>query len=78
MGVMSTPPTGGMTLLKGANKGSVGRTMKLKGKRFISTWGYHVNTMRKMNKKIISPSTPFRAKTPRTDELIGCKKLYAL
>lgn len=75
MGVISTPPSGGMSFLKGTNRGSVGRITKLKGKRFGSTWGYQVRTMRKMNNKIINPKISDRTRGAMLEKFINAPSL---
>jgi hypothetical protein len=53
MGVISTPPKGGINLRAGMRNGSVGRAISFQGRRVSSTWGYQVKIMRKMNKTVI-------------------------
>jgi len=57
MGLMSTPPKGGINFRVGIKKGSVGHATRLKGKQLRFTWGYQVRTIRKINKKVIKPTT---------------------
>jgi len=70
MGVMSTPPIGETILRKGFNKGSVGKTTKLKGKRVNSAWGYQVKTILNTNSIVISPNIRLRPKTPKLGKFI--------
>jgi len=49
----------------GAKRGSVGRTMRLKGNRLSSTWGYQVRTIRNIKRKIIIPKRGARIQLAR-------------
>ena len=53
MGVMSTPPRGGMSLRVGARKGSVGMAIRIQGNLVSSIWGYQVRIIRKMKDRVI-------------------------
>ncbi len=57
MGVISTPPIGGISLRVTASNGSVGQYSKIQGKRPNSTWGYQVKTIRKTNKTLMTPKS---------------------
>jgi hypothetical protein len=62
MGEISTPPTGEINFLVGIKNISVGKAMRMNGKRLKSTWGYQVRTIRKINKNIINPSKMLRVR----------------
>jgi hypothetical protein len=80
IGEISTPPRGGISFRMGINKGSVGKPIKLPGKRLRSTWGYQVKTILRINKRDINPRTIPRARTEilakfiNILEIVGVKK----
>lgn len=71
IGVISTPPNGGMSLRDGAKKGSVGAETRLKGKRDSSTWGYQVKTIRKMKRSVMIASTGPRVQDAIATAVVG-------
>jgi hypothetical protein len=68
IGETSTPPTGGTSARVGLSKGSVGAYAKTHGNFVYGTLGYHVMTMRTMNKIVLSanngPSTALAVFAP--------------
>jgi len=65
IGVISTPPKGGISLRTGIKNGSVGQATRLYGSLFRLISGYHDRTIRKINSKIMTPN-----RGPRTQVAI--------
>ena len=68
IGETSTPPTGGTSARVGLSKGSVGAYAKTHGSFVYGTLGYHVMTIRTMNKIVLTansgPSTALAVLAP--------------